>query len=88
MSACSKPNRPEIELALDDHHASGDLGDHAIVFDYGALLADVDLAQDGGGPTGCMSGADDPECGQMLSKLGLDVATGAPAGPQSVFRIE
>jgi len=83
---CKNLNLPTIDLALPAP-AGGDLGTKTIVFDWANLLADVDVAKDEGGVGGCMSGATDPECGKIFSRLGLDAGGGA-TGSQSAFRIE
>jgi uncharacterized repeat protein (TIGR04052 family) len=83
VTSCSKPNVASI--ALDGFDST----DKAVVVDYAALVAGVDLTTDGGGAPGCMSGATDPECGPILASLGLDLATGTPmSAPASAFRLE
>jgi uncharacterized repeat protein (TIGR04052 family) len=79
---CTNANRAEIEL--DDF----DVDDSTVVFDYAAMVEGSDLSADGGGAPGCMSGASDPECGPMFSRLGVDLATGNPAEGQSTFSVE
>jgi uncharacterized repeat protein (TIGR04052 family) len=83
VTSCSKPNVASI--ALDGFSST----DQVVVVDYAALVAGVDLATDGGGAPGCMSGATDPECGPILASLGLDLASGMPmSSPASAFRVE
>ena len=48
-----------------------------IVIDYAAVVAASDLATNGGGPPGCMSGTADPECGPVFDRLGIDIADGS-----------
>lgn len=80
--ACERANRPVVTLDAFD------LTTDAVVLDYGALVADLDLENDQGGESGCMSGAEDPECETMFDVLGLDVATGDATGQQSLFFAE
>lgn len=71
-SVCSKGNRPtytfnNIDLAQDQ-----------VEFDYADLvnLSDITSNTENTGP-GCMSAGDDPECGDVFTALGLDLATGS-----------
>ncbi|APR82980.1 Hypothetical protein A7982_08329 [Minicystis rosea] len=79
---CTHPNVAEVVLS------GFDAGKNAIVFDYAALVGDSDLSVNGGGAPGCMSGDTDPECGPVFTRLGLDLATGMPAGNQAVFTVK
>ena len=71
VSSCDRPNRPEVSLTGFDPLAT------TIVIDYAAVVAASDLATNGGGPPGCMSGTADPECGPVFDRLGIDVADGS-----------
>jgi len=71
VSSCARPNRPEVSLTGFDPLKT------AIVIDYGAVVAASDLATNGGGPPGCMSGPADPECGPVFDHLGIDIADGS-----------
>ena len=71
VASCARPNRPEVSLTGFDPLTT------AIVIDYGAVVAASDLKANGGGPPGCMSGPDDPECGPVFERLGIDVADGS-----------
>lgn len=82
VTSCGRPNRFEVKLATFD------AATQKVVLDYAALVAGVDMSQNGGGPPGCMSGTTDPECGPLFPKLGLDFTSGAPSGTQSVFKAE
>jgi len=65
-SECAAPNRIAITLP-DFDPATG-----TIVIDPARVLAGVDVAENTPDtPPGCMSGADDPECGSVLELLGL-----------------
>jgi uncharacterized repeat protein (TIGR04052 family) len=79
---CERANRPDVTLEAFD--AAKDV----VVLDYGRLVADLDLENDQGGESGCMSGAEDPECEAMFDVLGLDLATGEASGEQSLFSVE
>lgn len=79
---CSRPNVAEIVLGGFDAKSG------KIVFDYAALVAASDIAHDGGGAPGCMSGNTDPDCPAIFGALGLDLETGGLMGKQSVFTVE
>lgn len=79
---CAQPNRKVISLDL----GATDWNDLVIRLDYAALVADSNLGQDDDGPSGCMSGQTDPECEQILAKLGL--AWGENIAPaQAIFSV-
>jgi uncharacterized repeat protein (TIGR04052 family) len=81
--SCARPNRAEV--ALSDFDPERD----KIVLDYAKLVAEVALDHDQGGESGCMAGADDPECHSIFGQLGLDPQSGAPGGDaQVVFSVE
>lgn len=81
--SCARPNRSAIELADFDPERD------KIVLDYAKLVAEVALDHDQGGESGCMAGADDPECHSIFGQLGLDPQSGAPGSDaQVVFSVE
>jgi uncharacterized repeat protein (TIGR04052 family) len=64
-----------------------DAGTQAVAFDIALLFATTNFdTADGGGAPGCMSGATDPECAPIFSRLGLPFGT-TPAGSQASFRL-
>lgn len=70
-SVCSNDNRPTY--TLDNMDLSAD----KIVFDYATLVNNSDVSMNTENtPPGCMSGGNDPECGEIFKALGLDLATG------------
>lgn len=81
VSACSAPNRAVITLA------GFDAATDTVAVDFGAIVAGLDLAHDGGGAPGCVSGRDDPECDVIFAHLGVDLATGAPRPGQTAFTV-
>jgi uncharacterized repeat protein (TIGR04052 family) len=78
--SCARRNSAEFDLAFPSNGA--------VVIDYAALAADVDLSADEGGAPGCMSGADDPECVAIFPAYGVDIATGEPSGSPSWMIVE
>ena len=77
-TSCSEENVAEVVLGGFDP-TSGH-----IMADAGALLGASDLAVDGGGAPGCMSGTTDPDCTPIFPLLGLPFGA-TPAGPQVFF---
>ncbi len=70
-ATCSNGNRPIYTLE------NIDLSADKIVFDYATLVTNSDISMNTENtPPGCMSRADDPECGEVFKSLGLDLATG------------
>jgi uncharacterized repeat protein (TIGR04052 family) len=67
---CSSPNRPQITLRRFD------AARQRVAVDLKALLARVDVAANGGGAGGCMSGPTDPECAPIFRAFGLKPPTG------------
>lgn len=63
---CDTPNLSEVSLTSFDPDSS------KIAVDIAALYAGNDITQDAGGPSGCMSGATDPECAEIFARLGLE----------------
>ena len=80
--ACLAPNRTIVTLPL----TSINWDEIAIEFDYSALVAMSNLAEDNGQAPGCMSGGTDPECEHIFEKLGLPWGANE-AEDQSVFSI-
>lgn len=80
---CSNINRPEIELDGFDPDTS------TIQLDYASLVANSNLGWDGGGAAGCMSGTTDPECPEVFTALGLNLASGEVDGTlmQTAFSV-
>lgn len=64
---CDAPNRLDLSLPL----GGLDLSDVAVKIDYAALVSTVNLAQDEGGASGCMSFSGDPECVDIFRNLAL-----------------
>ncbi len=79
---CSNPNL--VAIRLDGF----DPGKSVIVADLTSLLRDVPLDQNTPEPPGCMSGPKDPDCPALFRGFGLDLATGATAGGQQLFRLQ
>ncbi|MDC3952702.1 MbnP family copper-binding protein [Polyangium jinanense] len=71
VTACDRPNRPEVRLSGFDPLKS------KIVIDYAALVADSDLSQNVDGAPGCMAGSDDTECKAIMGRLGIHVDDGS-----------
>ncbi|MDO6527162.1 metallo-mystery pair system four-Cys motif protein [Motilimonas sp. 1_MG-2023] len=71
----SRPNRPTYQFD------SIDIANSTIVFDYQKLVANSDLTTNQPQtPPGCMSSATDADCGNVFTKLGLDLTTGQCIG--------
>jgi uncharacterized repeat protein (TIGR04052 family) len=82
--SCTKSNRPVIELDNFDHATQ------VVQIDYAALVQDKDVtANTANTAVGCMSSADDPECPEIFTQLGLDLASGNmdPNLVQTVFSV-
>ncbi len=88
--SCGKPNRPEINLA------NFDPATHTVVVDWGALFADIVVAEpsaacevvDGETRCGCHSFGPGPLCSPLFQTLGLDWSNGAAVGGQTLFRVQ
>lgn len=82
VTQCDYPNVIEVSLTGFDPR------EKAVVIDYAALVADVDLSTDSGMAPGCMSSPRDNECVSTFATLGLDIETGRqdPAA-QRVFSV-
>lgn len=78
-ASCTTAN--VVDVALDGFDAKTD----TLVLDLDALLATSTLGDTGGAP-GCMSGADDTDCGPIFEALGLPFGD-APAGEQRAFQV-
>ncbi len=83
MVVCSNSNRPELELFGFNPEVN------AVQLDYARLVSQSNVAVDAGGAAGCMSGVDDPECNEVFTQLGLNLASGENDGAlvQSVFSV-
>lgn len=80
VTMCAVPNRATIELDAFDPDVS------AIVADYAQLLEGVDPAINTAETApGCMSGATDPECTEVMTSLGLP--HGAAPASMDFFRV-
>ena len=75
VTMCDAPNRPLVELAMNDLT-------RPIIVDLAALVSGSDLDQDQGGAEGCMGSASDPECAALFDTVGLTAGT-----TQTFFRI-
>ncbi len=80
---CSHPNVGEIVLNGSDPLLS------PVVFDLASLFAHNDVSINQGGPAGCMSDFDDPDCVSVFARLGVNHSSGQPnAGTQRAFGFE
>ena len=70
VDTCSRPNR------VDFGFASFNPTTQKVAVDVKALLSGNNVTVNGGGPTGCMSGNTDPECGEIFKALSLDLTAG------------
>ncbi len=77
-TSCTAENVTEITL-LGFNPRTGH-----VMADAKAVFAGSDLAGEGGGAPGCMSGTTDPECTPIFARLGLPFG-GNPAGVQALF---
>ena len=75
-SSCGNPNRAAV--AFDRFDVAKD----TVVVDVGALLAgtNVDVNTSNTSP-GCMSSPDDPDCKDIMQRLGLSYGSAAPGKP-------
>ena len=80
--ACAHPNVSTIQLA------DFDPASNVVVADLAMLLENVDLSQAVPQPPGCMSGLDDPDCGNLMPAFGLTWPTVEEVATQSFFRVE
>ncbi|MDQ3034182.1 MAG: metallo-mystery pair system four-Cys motif protein [Myxococcota bacterium] len=71
--------RNEVEVALDAFDPDRDV----LVADLAELFASSDLDVDMGGPPGCMSDVDDPDCVVIFDALGI-----SEGSTQQLFRAE
>ena len=68
---CNNGNRPTYTFD------NVDLNTDKVVLDYAALVNNSDISTNTENtPPGCMSRSDDPECGQVFTALGLNLANG------------
>lgn len=83
VSSCDRPNVAQIVLTGFDPTKN------KIVVDYAAVIADNDLSKDQGGAPGCMSGPEDPECGPIFDRIGIDPNDGSlHPDAQKLFSVE
>jgi hypothetical protein len=91
VTTCASANRIPVAFA------SFDPSRQKVVLDLKALFANIDLGQDKGFSTGCMSGPADPECRPMFENLALRLVetapdvndSGKPSGSVTkIFRVE
>ncbi|BDV36038.1 MbnP family copper-binding protein [Methylocystis iwaonis] len=91
ITSCASANRIPVKFA------SFDPARQRVVLDLAALFSGIDLGQDKGFSTGCMSGPADPECGPMFENLALRLKetaldandAGKPSGAVTkIFRVE
>ncbi len=85
VTGCDKPNRAPVSLT-----ANGpiDFATTRIAIDWAAILSGSDVTTNGGGPGGCMSFPNDPECPPVFDRIGVDYATGQPKDGATAFRLE
>lgn len=67
--SADRPNRPTYTF-------NNFSADSVVTFDYAALVSTSDITTNAAGAVGCMSGATDPECAPLFSKMGLDITSG------------
>ena len=72
--SCGNINRPSFEVAAT--------ADQTIPFDVATLFDGAHLDADDGGPAGCMSGADDPDCAPLFGNLGI-----SGSSPKAIFSV-
>jgi uncharacterized repeat protein (TIGR04052 family) len=70
VTSCDRPNRPMVQFAAFDTTKN------KVIIDYAALAANNDVAMNGGGAPGCMSGMDDPDCASLFGQLGIHMQDG------------
>lgn len=85
VTGCDKPNRAPVSLTGT---SPIDFAQKRIVVDWAAILAGSDVTTNGGGPGGCMSFPNDPECPPLFDRLGVDYVTGQPKAGGTAFRLE
>ncbi len=81
VTGCAADNVAEVELTGFDPEAD------TIAADLADLLSDTDLDADAGGPPGCMSGTDDPECEIVFHALGLPYQGSPAPAAQRLFSV-
>lgn len=79
ITTCRFPNRVTVELAEFDPGAD------SVAFDVNALVVGTALDDEAG--TDCSSGPAESSCAAPFAALGLDHATEAAEGQQTVFRV-
>lgn len=73
--SCLRSNRLPLQFERFDPKRE------AVVLDLSVLLGGSDIGRDQGMAVGCMSGPDDPECGPLFERLGLNLQSGEPLRP-------
>jgi len=81
-TACTTPNRVEVELDAFDPESDTVVADFAQLVEGAAL----DVNQDGT-PVGCMAGPSDGDCAVLFENLGLPFGGSVP-GTQQFFSVE
>lgn len=71
ISGCSRPNRPEVEVAPFEP------GETQVGLDLGRLVEGLAVLPE----ATCMGGAAEAGCGPVFAALGLDLVSGAAAAP-------
>jgi uncharacterized repeat protein (TIGR04052 family) len=83
ITACERPNRPQIELSPFTPQT------HVIKLDLPTLFAGSAIDQNSPDTAqGCMSNNDDPDCAPLFEQLGLNLTTGAVQDMAKIFTIE
>ncbi len=78
-SVCGSPNRPTYRFDAFDP------GEQMLVMDLGALLAGTDVTQNmPESPSGCMAGAKDDDCVDIMNRFGLAFRGQPSTGQQFV----
>lgn len=72
ITSCASANRAPVRFATFNPEKQ------RVVLDLETLFSGVDLNRDGGGATGCMSAAVDPECQPIFEKLGINLQETGP----------
>ena len=81
-TACTTPNRVDVELDAFDPESDTVVADFAQLVDGAAL--DVNQPET---PVGCMAGPNDSDCAALFENLGLPFDGSVP-GPQQFFSVE
>ncbi len=90
-SACANPNLPKVCVNLKLHEGMHDgvlliHNEKKIVFDIKDVLAATDISVNTPSTAaGCMSGTNDPECIEIMPRLGLDFPYKSGTGVQNLY---